>query len=452
MVRVEPQTVDLERWPALAPPTGVGGGPAGVVAQSLRRAAHDLGMRIDYPDASAAGEYDSDVRVVLRDPELFWARLAESGTLGLGESFMAGEWATSDLCGAIVRLAPWIAAHPDCAEPGERAYGRDGRGAREGRSVLPGGRRRERSLPVSLEDSVPGALTSLYTDESMSTSGAVFASGARTRTRLDDGTDLVHLEAPVSPPVRADLGDAQRRSADYLLALAGVAEGSRVLVATPGWGELPMRAAERGAHVRTMTGSTERLSALGSRLAAADLEDSVSLFLGDLSEARGVADSVVAMDPGVESGLAGIGEVFRVAGRVLEPGGRMAMHLVLSPNRPVPALTELAGWRAAYVSAAGPAPAWPDIGEQIVRTPGLRLRGRIDVTAHHAETARLWSESFALRGRDAAALGFDAVYRRMWTFHLAAMEAGFRGGWVESMQVLAEAASTVAARSAGPAS
>ena len=113
MVRVEPQTVDLERWPALAPPAGVGGSPAGLVAQSLRRAARDLGIRIDYPDSSAAGDYDADVRVVLRDPDHFWARLAAAGVVGLGESFMAGEWATAELGAAIAALAPWIADNPD---------------------------------------------------------------------------------------------------------------------------------------------------------------------------------------------------------------------------------------------------------------------------------------------------------------------------------------------------
>src|SRR5690606_33241556 len=82
VVRMEPQTVDLERWPALAPPTRVGGGGAGLVAQALRRAARDLGIRIDYPDASAAGDYDAAVRVVLRQPELFWARVAASGVVG----------------------------------------------------------------------------------------------------------------------------------------------------------------------------------------------------------------------------------------------------------------------------------------------------------------------------------------------------------------------------------
>ncbi|HMT50906.1 MAG TPA: class I SAM-dependent methyltransferase, partial [Dietzia sp.] len=88
---------------------------------------------------------------------------------------------------------------------------------------------------------------------------------------------------------------------------------------------------------------------------------------------------------------------------------------------------------------AGPAVSWSDLVAEVDRASRLRLRGRVESTAHHAETVRLWSETFALRGRDAAALGFDAVYRRMWAFHLAAVEAGLRRGWVESVQVLVTA-------------
>lgn len=431
MVRLEPQTVDLERWPALAEPAGVGGQAAAEVAQALRRSTRDLGVRMDYPDSSAAGDYDAPVRVVLGDPDRFWARLASGGVVGLGESYMAGEWAASDLRAAVGVLAPWIAANADCAHPGERAYGREGRAP----SVV--GRRRREAEAVELEDSVPGALTSLYTDESMSTFGAVFASGARTRSRLADGTDVVHLEAPSTPPRRTDLGDAQRRSADTLLSLAGVSRGSRTLVATPGWGELPMRAAERGAHVRTITVSTERLSALGSRFNAAGLDDEIALSLGGLSDIGGEVDAVVAVDPGVTAGMRGVVAVLDAADRLLADGGRVGISIVVSPDRPVPAVVELAAWGSRYVSETGPPVAWLDLMETFDRTRRLVPRGRVEVTAHHAETVRLWSETFAQRGRDAAALGFDAVYRRMWDFHLAALETSLRRGWLESVQLVA---------------
>ena len=440
MVRVEPQTVDLERWPALDRPEGLGGQVAGQVAQALRRSTRELGLRIDYPDSSAAGDYDAPVGIVLREPESFWARLVAGGVVGLGESFMAGEWATSDLPSALAVLAPWIAANADCASPGQRAYGREGRGPSAA------GRRRAAPVSVELEDSVPGALTSLYTDETMSTSGAVFASGARTRVLAPDGTDVVHLQAPATPPRRTDLADAQRRSAETLLTLAGVGDGTRVLVATPGWGELPMRAAERGAHVRTMTASTERLAALGPRFAAAGLGEEISLFLGAPSEVSGAADAVVAVDPGITAGLAGHLEVLGVADRLLTPGGRLAVQTVVCPGRPAAAVVELAAWGSRYVSEAGPPVAWPDLVEAVQRAPRLRLRGRVESTSHHAETVRLWSETFALRGRDAAALGFDAVYRRMWTFHLAALRAGLQRGWLESVQLLATAEDAVSHR------
>lgn len=438
MVRLEPQTVDLERWSALVEPPAVGGQVAGEIAQALRRSTRELGLRIDYPDASAAGEYDAPVRVVLGDPDRFWARLAAGGVLGLGESFMAGEWVASDLCAAVGVLAPWIAANADCAHPGERAFGR------EGRVPSGGGRRRRQAGAVDLEDSVPGTLTSLYTDETMSTSGAVFASGARTRSRLSDGTDVVYLEAPASTPRRTDLGDAQRRAADTLLTLAGVSRGARTLVATPGWGELPLRAAERGAHVRTVTAATERLATLGSRFAAAGLDDEIALSLGGPSDLGGAVDSVVAVDPGVTAGLSGLVEVVDVADRLLSDGGRLAVGTVVAPGRPVPATVELAAWGSRYVSEAGPPVSWLDLTNALARSGRLSLRGRLESTAHHAETVRLWSETFAHRGRDAAALGFDAVYRRMWTFHLASLEAGLRRGWLESVHVVAGAAETPA--------
>lgn len=116
---------------------------------------------------------------------------------------------------------------------------------------------------------------------------------------------------------------------------------------------------------------------------------------------------------------------------------------MVSPERPRPAVVELAAWGSRYVSEAGPVVPWSELVSAVDRSPRLRLLGRIEATSHHAETVRLWSETFALRGRDAAALGFDAVYRRMWAFHLAALEAGLRRGWLESVQVVATAKSTL---------
>ena len=424
MVRVEPQSVDPQRWPSLVDAPAPSGNSA-AVAQALRRSATELGLRLDYPDASAAGDFDAPVRVVLTDPDRFWARLAAAGVRGLGESYMAGEWSAHDLVSTIELLGPWIAASPDCAHPGAREqHGHAGR--RRGRS------------PVELGEGIPGDLCALYTDETMSTSGAVFASGARTRSHADDGTEIVHLEAPATAPHRTDLADAQRRAADTTLTLAGVGEGTRALVVPPGWGELPMRAAERGAAVRTVTLSTEVLTMLGARVAGAGLGDRIALSLDDVDAVTGAVDAVLADEPGPAAGLVGVDAVLRTADRLLAPGGRLVLRTQIAPGRPAPALGELAAWQAEYVSDAAPVASWADLRELLARYPRLRMRGRLEATGHHAETARLWSENFAVHGRDAAALGFDAVYRRMWAFHLAATWARLRAGWVESVEIVVD--------------
>ena len=68
--------------------------------------------------------------------------------------------------------------------------------------------------------------------------------------------------APPSPPHRtrhrADLVPAQRRKIDRLLDQAGVGAGTRVLEIGTGWGELAIRAAQRGATVHSVTLSSEQ--------------------------------------------------------------------------------------------------------------------------------------------------------------------------------------------------
>ena len=429
VVRVETKTVDVTRWPALEKPSDVRGPAIAEVANSLRNAARRIGLRLDFPDDTAAGEFDAPARMVLLDPPALWSRLSAAGVRGLAESYMAGEWTSPDLTSAIATVAPWVAESSACTPSTHRMV----------RSRRSRAARRRADEEVDLEDGLPGDLCALYTDVTMSTSGAVFASGARTRRHLADGTELIVLDPPGSRPFRTDLADAQRRSAEMLLDLAGVEDSSHVLLAPPGWGELPMRAAERGAHTRSVTTSTERLAMLGKRFSAAGLDDRIALAFQPLSEVTGDFEALIADEPAGARGLTGLRHVLEAADRLVRPGGRVVVQTSVASGRAVPALRELADWQCEYISNKAPVEDWSRLSELIADVRRLRVLGRVDITAHHAETARLWREKFSVRGRDAAALGFDAVYRRMWTFYLAATEARLRSGWVDSVQLVLHA-------------
>ena len=83
----------------------------------------------------------------------------------------------------------------------------------------------------------------------------------------------------------ADLHAGQLRKIDRLLDETRVGVGTRVLEIGTGWGELAIRAAHRGATVRTVTLSAEQKALAEERIAAAGVADRVDVELCDYRRA-----------------------------------------------------------------------------------------------------------------------------------------------------------------------
>ncbi len=93
-------------------------------------------------------------------------------------------------------------------------------------------------------------------------------------------------------------------------------------------------------------------------------------------------------------------------------------------------------WIQKYIFPGGLLPSTEAIERITTGHTGLRTAQRVGFGAHYAETLRLWRERFTERAAEVDALGFDAVFRRMWTFYLAYSEAGFRSGYLDVQQLL----------------
>ena len=48
------------------------------------------------------------------------------------------------------------------------------------------------------------------------------------------------------------------------------------------------------------------------------------------------------------------------------------------------------------------------------------------MTRHYPETLRRWRDAFSARAGEAAELGYDRRFRRLWEMYLCYVEAGFR--------------------------
>ncbi|MFF3738124.1 class I SAM-dependent methyltransferase [Streptomyces sp. NPDC002566] len=399
--------VDRTRWPDVAVPPDASWARTAVTAAVVRRALGDLPLHVRFPDGSSIGAGGPVMDV--RDPKAFHARIGSQGLVGFGESYMAGEWDAPDLVAVLTVLAGNAAGL--IPRPLQRLRGLWAPRRPDSERNTPGGARDNISRHYDLSND----LFALFLDGTLTYSAALF-----------DGFPAAWDLLPA----------AQHRKIDRLLDLAGVREGTRLLEIGTGWGELAIRAAARGAHVTSLTLSREQRDLALERVAAAGLTDRVGVELRDYREARGAYDAVVSVEMVEAVGAEFWPVYFRALDDLLVPGGKVALQAITMPHDRMLASRDTFTWIQKYVFPGGLLPSVEAVAETVRDHTALRVARRDAYGEHYAETLRLWRERFAQRADEVAALGFDATFRRMWTFYLAYSEAGFRSGYLDVQQYL----------------
>ncbi|MFJ5264777.1 class I SAM-dependent methyltransferase [Streptomyces sp. NPDC088387] len=402
-----PEPVDPARWPDVAAPPAASRARTAVTAAVVRRALERLPLHVRFADGTVLGKGGPILDV--HDPRAFHGRIGSQGLVGFGEAYMAGEWDAPDLVAALTVLAANMAEL--IPRPLQRLRRLWALRQPHAQRNTPDGSRTNISHHYDLSND----LFALFLDDTLSYSSALF------RGFPADG-DL--------------LAAAQHRKIDRLLDLADVREGTRVLEIGTGWGELAIRAAARGAHVTSLTLSTEQRDLARERIAAAGLSDRVSVELCDYREARGTYDAVVSVEMIEAVGAEFWPVYFRTLDARLAPGGRCALQAITMPHERMLATRGSFTWIHKYVFPGGLVPSVEAVAETVRDHTGLSVERRDAYGAHYAETLRLWRERFTQRAHDVAALGFDETFRRMWTFYLAYSEAGFRSGYLDVQQYL----------------
>ncbi|MCX5387379.1 cyclopropane-fatty-acyl-phospholipid synthase family protein [Streptomyces sp. NBC_00083] len=398
---------DTGRWPDVAAVPRASWPVRAVTASILARALRRLPLRVRHADGTVLGRGGPLMDV--RDPKAFHARIGTRGLIGFGESYMAGEWEAPDLVGALTVLAAEASdLIPARLQRLRRLWAQ--RQPHTQRNTLDGSR-----TNISRHYDLSNDLFALFLDETLTYSGAVF------RGFPADGSQLA---------------TAQQRKIDRLLDLADVREGTRLLEIGTGWGELALRAAARGAQVTSLTLSREQRELALERVRRAGYADRVSVDLCDYREAHGTYDAVVSVEMIEAVGAEFWPVYFRTLDERLAPGGRVALQAITMPHERMLASRHTHTWIQKYVFPGGLIPSTRAIEDAVREHTGLSMAARDGFGAHYAETLRLWRERFTGRADEAAALGFDETFRRLWTFYLAYSEAGFRSGYLDVHQYL----------------
>ena len=445
--------IDPGRWPDVAEVRG--SAARGRVARLLFRAAvARLPVRVLLPGGQwlGAGSRGAPVMTV-HDPDAFFTRLGNGGLIGFGESYLAGEWDCADLTGLITVFA----SHVRDLVPGplQRLRALAVRRQPDGHDQNRDGARRNISHHYDLSND----FFALFLDETMTYSAALFETGGAGLVAVPSEPARVAAPAGSVPTLTAPvpaltpfpagrpggsrgtagavLAQAQRRKIDRLLDEAKVGPGGRVLEIGTGWGELAIRAAQRGATVRTVTISARQRELAARRVAELGLASQVTVELRDYRDVDGEYDAICSVEM-----IEAVGErywdaYFAQLDRLLAPGGAVGLQAITMPHDAMRASRGTYTWIQKYIFPGGLIPSVSAIEDSIGRT-GLRVTRRHDFGPSYAQTLRLWRARFAARQHEVSALGFDEVFLRMWQFYLCYSEAGFRAGYLDVSQFTLE--------------
>jgi cyclopropane-fatty-acyl-phospholipid synthase len=359
----------------------------------------------------AFGEPEAALRAmaVIHD-ERFFVCVLTGADVGIGESYMNGDWTTPDLV-SLVRLAVRNLRVLDAQHKilsGARALAERGRHTFRANTIR--GSRRNIHAHYDLGND----FYRLFLDERMTYSCAYFRA-------KDDSLEL-----------------AQRQKLDLICQKLQLEPGDRVLEIGCGWGGFAMHAARYyGAYVTAVTISPAQYQYVKEALAKAEVAPGcVRLMLEDYRRLEGRFDKIVSIEMFEAVGLNHYDAFFGACDRLLTPDGSMLLQTITMSEQQASGYRKRIDWIQTYIFPGSELAVLGEILRSLGRRTELALAHAENLGGHYARTLALWRERFFRHLADARSMGFDERFQRMWDFYLGWCEGAFRERYINVAQLL----------------
>jgi cyclopropane-fatty-acyl-phospholipid synthase len=366
-------------------------------------------LTISLPDGSVQTVGDGQgphLSLHLHNWQPFKAAL-KSGDIGFAESYIAGDWSTSQLPDLLRLLAANRKALDDVIHGswiGRLAY--------RLRHLLNRNTRGNSRKNIHAHYDLGNDFYRLWLDGTMNYSSGLFQGN-----------------------LQQDMQQAQHAKVRRALHMAGVRRGHRVLEIGCGWGALAEKATQEfGAHLTGVTLSTEQLAWAQQRLASQGLSTHADLRLQDYRDIHdGPFDAICSIEMLEAVGQAYWPNYFQSLRRLLKPMGRACIQSIVIRDDLFDRYIRSTDFIQQYIFPGGCLPC-PREFKQEAHSAGLKVIDEFHFGRDYAETCRRWRADFLERKEQVLSLGFDERFIRIWDFYLAYCEAGFEAGDIDVVQ------------------
>jgi len=338
----------------------------------------------------------------------FFTRLLHGASVGVGESYMEGEWDSEDLVSLIRivianrRALKWITPASLLNVAGDKVI-----------HAVRANRLGQSRRNISAHYDLSNELYALFLDDTMTYSAAYFEDATATLEQAQESK-----YARLSDKVRLD--------------------GScHVLEIGCGWGGFASFAARTyGCRVTGITLSEEQAHFARDRMHREGLNDLVDIRVVDYREVRGSFDRIVSIEMLEAVGHRYLGTYFQAVDRLLAPDGLAGLQVITIPEQRYDTYRRRPDFIQRYIFPGGHLPSLEALAGTMGRESELFVDQVENIGMHYAETLHRWRIRFLENAEQVRSLGFDDRFVRMWEFYLAYCEGAFLARYINDLQVV----------------
>ena len=344
-----------------------------------------------------SAEFPLTAHVAVRNPK-FYSDLAFGGTIGAGEAYMNGYWASSELTD-LLRI---IVRNRHVMDNMDSGLARLGVPVQKALHWLNRNTRKGSRKNISAHYDLGNDFYRLWLDSKMMYSAAYFE------------TSDTSLE------------DASIEKLDRICRKLDLSADDRVIEIGTGWGGFAIHAAKHyGCQVTTTTISRQQYEWAERAIRDEGLEDRITLLFEDYRDLEGQFDKLVSIEMIEAVGHQFHDTYFRKCCELLKPDGQMLLQAITIADQYYDDYKTSVDFINKYIFPGGCLTSVTDMTRTMTQHTDMRVIHIEDIGPHYALTLRHWHDRFMARLDEVSALGYPDTFIRMWQFYLAYCESAF---------------------------
>lgn len=362
------------------------------------------------PDQSEKyfGEKTSKPAVLQVKDYAFFKALAFHGEIGLGESYVDGQWDSPNILSVLLLLLKNINSLKT------QSKGHFASQIIHGiHHFLNRNSKENTKTNIFAHYDIGNDFYKLFLDEQMLYSSALYRSGHET------------LEV------------AQLQKIDQLIQDLNITLDCHVLEVGSGWGATAIRLVEKtGCKVTTLTISQAQYDYTKNLISSRGFEDKITVLLEDYRDHQGRYDRIISIEMIEAVGYEFLEDYFKQIDRLLKPNGLVGLQAILVPDQRYASYSKQSDWIKKHIFPGGHMPSLSHISEILTNDTCLILHKFTPIGFSYAKTLSEWRKRFFNQLETVKAQGFDDIFIRKWAYYLYSCEAGFESHYIQAAQLI----------------